>query len=647
MIEKIRKRDGRIVSFDAAKITNAIFKAAQAVGGENYALAEQLCTQVVQLCEAQLYEGEIPNVEDIQDLVEKVLIENGHARTAKAFILYRDKRSRIREAKSELMDIVSEILVETNKDSGEFTGSSPSSKMLQIAKAASQKYYLSNLLPDELAAAHRRGDIHIHYLDYYGKTLNTFQVSLERFFKNGVVSGTGAFPPPRSLQSAMTLIITLLQRLRQDIFGSIVVPYFDKEMGALLRTLSVPYAYAEVLESVHTLISALNTMSDGTEPLPLTLCVGTDTSAEGRMVARAVLEAVKRGSRGIVLRPNIVFRLKKGCNLEPGSPNYDIFQLAAEAASLCMNPTFCFSDTQPNQGLEDETAYSGCRIRTMGVKAAGHGNIALVTINLPRIALQARKIETFFVHLERLLQVAMRQLLHRFEIVSELKVRDLPFVMGHQLYLGSEMLSWNDPVRDAIRHGSLAIGFVGLAEVLNVLVGQHHGLSNEARDLGLEIVKTMHNRCGEFSRYYGLQVGLYATPTGLCSRRFLLLDRAEFGEIANVTAQAQYTDSFHVPDSDEPTTEARLQIEAPYHALCDAGHMSYAGLPNNSNQLNNMACLLRFMHDLQIGYVGFKFPLHCCLSCGFVHAVNQLCPRCGSRLGQVKRRSGYLSIYRR
>ena len=199
----IRKRDGRLVAFDVEKISAAIFRAAKAVGGEDFDLARDLAAGVVRYL-AQKKGGAIPSVEEVQDAVEKVLIERGHAKTAKAYILYRDQRTRLREARSELMDVVENILVETNRENANI-GNSPSAKMLQIASAASRQYYLTRMIPADMAQAHRSGDIHIHDLDFYGKTLTCLQIPLGKLLSSGFNAGHGYIRPPKRPASATAL----------------------------------------------------------------------------------------------------------------------------------------------------------------------------------------------------------------------------------------------------------------------------------------------------------------------------------------------------------------------------------------------------------------------------------------------------------
>ena len=314
MFTEIRKRDGRIVPFDAEKITDAIFKAAKAVGGENRKIAENLTNQVVKELVKLGYNGVIPTVEEVQDVVEKVLIENGHARTAKAYILYRDRRTRIRDGKSDLMDTVREILKETSRENANVSNS-PSAKMLQIASAASKSYYLTNLLPEEFSQAHRSGLIHIHDLDYYGKTLNCLQIDLYKLLKNGFNTGYGYIRPPKRIASAAAQTAIILQSNQNDMYGGQSIPHFDRTMSQIIADMPSEPDEDEIFQAMEGLVYNLNTMHSraGAQVPFSSLNFGTDTSEYGRAVTKALLMAFERGlGRGeSPIFPNLVFRVKR------------------------------------------------------------------------------------------------------------------------------------------------------------------------------------------------------------------------------------------------------------------------------------------------------------------------------------------------
>lgn len=654
LFSEIRKRDGRVVSFDADKITDAIFEAAKAVGGSDRDVAVNLTSQVKKILRETAVAGVIPSVEEVQDAVEKALIENGHARTAKAYILYRDRRTRIRDTKSELMDVVKEILIETNRENANINNS-PSAKMLQIAMAASKKYYLGNLLPEEYARAHEQGAMHIHDLDYYSKTLNCLQIDLSTLLQKGFNTGYGYIRPPRRIGSAAAQAAIILQSNQNDMFGGQSFPHFDRSIGELLCSFKKTPDYQEIYQAMEGLIYNLNTMHSraGAQVPFSSLNLGTDITTEGRMISQAVLEAFQKGlGHGeSPIFPNLVFRVKAGVNFNPGDPNYDLYRLALQVAAQRMNPTFSFMDSSFNRAYGDEVSYMGCRTRVVGNRhgpeiSAGRGNIAAATINLPRLALECKgRQDLFFVQLDRLMRLAARQLLHRFEVLSRLQASDLPFLMGQKLYLGSDKLLPGDSIRDVIKNGTLAIGFIGLAEALQVLIGKHHGEDQEALELGYTIVEHMRRRADSYAEEYDLNFVLLATPAEGLAGRFVDLDRKQYGTIPGVTDKDYYTNSFHIKVNYTLSMLDKLNAEGRFHTLCNAGHITYTEL--EAPPLHNIDAvdrIVRQMSRADIGYGGINYPLDECRICNHSGVFNRECSKCGgSDIRRIRRITGYLS----
>lgn len=651
---EIRKRDGRVVPFDSEKITDAIFKAAKAVGGSDRGIAENLTGQVIESLLEKVQNGVTPTVEEVQDEVEVALIENGHARTAKAYILYRDRRTRIREGKSELMDVVKDILVETSRENANVSNS-PSAKMLQIAMAASKQYYLSNLLPEEFARAHDEGSFHIHDLDYYSKTLNCLQIDLSRLLREGFNTGYGYIRPPKRIASAAAQAAIILQSNQNDMFGGQSFPHFDRSMGELIRGLKRQPDYDEIYQAMEGLVYNLNTMHSraGAQVPFSSINFGTDTTPEGRLVSRAVLESFKSGlGHGeSPIFPNLVFRVKAGVNFNSEDPNYDLYRLALEVAARRMNPTFSFMDSSFNRPYGDEVSYMGCRTRVIANRhgpevSAGRGNIAPVTLNLPRIALDCRgRQDLFFVQLDRVLRLAARQLLHRFEVLARLKASDLPFLMGQQLYLDSEKLGPGDSIREVIKHGTLALGFIGLAETLNMLAGRHHGEDRETLDLGLDIVKHIRKRIDSYADEFDLNFVLVATPAEGLAGRFVAMDRERYGTIPGVTDKNYYSNSFHIPVYYAMSMLEKIKAEGHFHGYCNAGHITYTEL--EAPPLHNLEAvdrIIRQMAESDVGYGGINYPLDECRICSYSGVFNGSCPRCGSPdIRHIRRITGYLS----
>ena len=650
MFAKIKKRDGREASFDEAKITDAIYKAARAVGGADRQMAMELTLDVLRYMK-QKYNGGLVSVEDIQDAVEKILIEKGHAKTAKAYILYRDKRTRMRDAKSDLMDAVAEILVETDRENANVSNS-PSAKMLQIASSASKAFYLTRLIPENISQAHLRGDFHIHDLDFYGKTLTCVQIPLKKLLQNGFNNGHGFIRPPRRPASATALAAIILQSSQNDMHGGQSFAFFDKDMASFMEGASEE----EVYQAMEALIYNLNSMHSraGAQVPFSSLNVGTDTSPAGRMIIKNILLAYEKGlGRGEnPIFPNIIFRLQQGVNLLPGDPNYDLFQLAIRVAAQRLNPTFSFMDSSFNKEYGDLVGYMGCRTRVMSNRCGpevtdGRGNLSFTTINLPRLAIKAeRNFMKFYQSLADMIDLTCEQLFHRYQIQSRLKVRDMPFLMGQGLYLDSEKLKSTDTIASVIRHGSLSVGFIGLAETLVALTGCHHGENEEAQILGEEIVAFMRNKVDRAAEQYDLNYTLLATPAEGLSGRFVKMDRKEYGIIPGVTDKAYYTNSFHVPVNHPIDIYNKVRIEGVYHKYANAGHISYVEF--SSPPVNNLEALediIRHMQKCDFGYAGFNFPVDFCESCGFLGVIDSNnCPSCGTvGVRRVRRGSGYVS----
>lgn len=649
MFASIQKRDGRIVPFDKAKIVNAIYKAMRAVDEESVELAEELTERVLEHVAAECT-GAIPTVEGVQDIVERVLIEAGHAKVAKAYILYRDKRTRIREAKAELMDVVADILVETSRENAN-VGNSPSAKMLQIASAASRHYYLHRLIPEDIARAHIEGDIHIHDLDFYGKTLTCIQIPLYDLLAKGFSTGHGYIRPPKRPSSATALAAIILQSSQNDMHGGQSFGFFDRDLAPFMEG----HPEEDVFQAMEALVYNLNSMHSraGSQVPFSSINLGCDTGEAGRMVTSCLLLAFEKGlGRGEnPIFPNIIFRVKDGVNLKPGDPNYDLFQLAIRVASRRMNPTFSFMDSSFNRKYGAEVAYMGCRTRVISNRhgpevTTGRGNLSFTSVNLPRIALNARgDLDRFFAGLSEVIRLAARQLYHRYNVQRKLKVKDMPFLMGQHLYLDSDDLGPDDTIEPAIKHGTLSIGFIGLAEALRVLVGAHHGEGEDAQKLGLEIVAFIRERVDEAAEMHDLNYTLLATPAEGLAGRFVALDRKRFGVILGVTDREFYTNSFHVPVDCDISMYDKIAIEGAYHRYTNAGHISYVEL--SSPPVHNpeaVEAIVKHMASQDVGYGGINFPIDECRSCAYSGVIDAECPRCGSAdIRRVRRITGYLS----
>lgn len=654
MFTTIRKRDGREVTFDVEKIIDAIFSAAQAAGGADRDMAVNLASQVLHYLDRFQQGGSSVDVETIQDAVEKCLIEGGHARTAKEYILYRNKRSAIRNGKSELMDTVAAILRETNRENANISNS-PSAKMLQIASAASRAYYLDRLIPEHLAVAHKRGDYHIHDLDFYGKTLTCVQIPLGRLLTEGFNNGHGFIRSPKRIASATALAAIILQSSQNDMHGGQSFAFFDRDIAPFVKDASEN----EVYQAMEALIYNLNSMHSraGAQVPFSSLNIGAEVSEDARRVTRNLLLAYEKGM-GLgetPIFPNIIFRVKEGVNYHPTDPNYDLFKLAMRVASRRLNPTFSFMDASFNREYGDQVGYMGCRTRVIAnccgpVVTDGRGNLSFTTINLPRLAIKAAgNLALFHDELKQLIDLTAEQLYHRYCVQAKLRVRDMPFLMGQNLYLDSEKLQSDDYIEEAMRHGTLSIGFIGLAEALVALTGKHHGESVDAQSVGEKIIAAMRKQVDSIAASFKLNYTLLATPAEGLSGRFLELDREKYGVIKGVTDKEYYTNSFHVPVSYPISIYEKVKVEGVYHKYTNAGHISYVEFSSPpTNNIEAMEQVLRCMKEADMGYVGINFPVDFCNSCSHLGVIDSVCPICaGTSIKRVRRITGYLSAVER
>ena len=398
-------------------------------------------------------------------------------------------------------------------------------------------------------------------------------------------------------------------------------------------------------QAMEALIHNLNTMHSraGAQTPFSSINYGMDTSPEGRMVMKNVMLATEAGLGGgeTPIFPIQIFRVKEGVNYNPGEPNYDLFQLAVRCSAKRLFPNFSFLDAPFN--LQDyrpghpetEIAYMGCRTRVIGNVydpsreiCNGRGNLSFTTINLPRLAIKARgDLDVFFEGLDRMLDLCVEQLLERFEIQCRKHVYNYPFLMGQGVWLDSDKLDWDDEVREVLRHGTLTVGFIGLAETLKALVGVHHGESEKAQVLGLEIISHMRARMDEEAAKRGLNFSLIATPAEGLSGRFVKLDRARYGSIEGITDREYYTNSFHVPVYYPISAYDKIRIEAPYHALTNAGHISYIEMDGDpTDNLEAFEKVIRCMKESGIGYGSVNHPVDRDPVCGFSGIIGDQCP---------------------
>lgn len=407
-------------------------------------------------------------------------------------------------------------------------------------------------------------------------------------------------------------------------------------------------------QAMEALIHNLNTMHSraGAQTPFSSINYGTDISPEGRMVMRNVLLATDAGlGHGETpIFPIQIFRVKEGVNYNPGDPNYDLFQLSCKVSAKRLFPNFSFIDSPFNLQYykpghpETEVSYMGCRTRVMGNVydpsqeiANGRGNLSFTSINLPRLAIESHGDEAlFYEKLKDMMELVIGQLDHRFAIQSKKRVYNFPFLMGQGVWLDSEKLGPSDEVGEVLKHGTLSIGFIGLAETLISLYGHHHGESDAMQEKGLAIVQYMRRYLDARSERTHMNYSLLATPAEGLSGRFVRMDKKRYGLIPGVTDKDYYTNSFHIPVYYNISAYEKIRKEAPYHALTNAGHISYVELDGDTaNNLEAFESIVRCMHDCGIGYGSINHPVDRDPICGYVGVIGEVCPRCGRREGEA------------
>ena len=419
-------------------------------------------------------------------------------------------------------------------------------------------------------------------------------------------------------------------------------------------------------QAMEAFIHNLNTMHSraGAQTPFSSINYGMDTSPEARMVMRNLLLATESGlgNGETPIFPIQIFRVKEGVSYNPGDPNYDLFRLAIRVSAKRLFPNFSFVDAPFNLKYykpghhETEIAYMGCRTRVIGnvydptrEVCNRRGNLSFTSINLPRIAIESHgDIDKFFKTLDERMDLVFEQLDERFEIQARKKVRNYPFLMGEGVWLDSEKLGWDDEVREVLKHGTLSVGFIGLAETLVALIGEHHGQSERAQQLGLKIIGHMRERCDARSEEKKLNYTLLATPAEGLSGRFVKIDQKRYGKIEGVTDREYYTNSFHIPVYYPISAFDKIRLEAPYHALTNAGHISYIEMDGDpTKNLDAFEAVVRAMHDAGIGYGSINHPVDRDPVCGYNGIIGDVCPQCGRQeeevhFERIRRITGYL-----
>ena len=671
------KRDGRKAKFDINKIFDAISGAAndEGVNFQSVQISETV-NKVVNYIKTT--EKQEITVEEIQNLVEKALKESNHSNIAVAYSNYRRERTKIRDIKSDLMKAIRKIGIQTDRDNAN-VGNNFSSKLLRIASESNKWHNLADM-PKHLAKAHELGELYYHDLDSYNLTTNCLHIPTSELLTNGFNTGYGTINPPRRIETAAELSCILLQSTQNDMFGGQSHPDFDNDMALFIEPtrqeireelieleidenkieeLVEKRLIKKVHQAMQGIVYNLNTMHSraGSQVPFSSVNIGIPKSKDAALVCEIFLKEYEKGlGKGEQpIFPNIIFRVKEGVNREPNDPYYYLYELACDVAARRMNPTFINIDADFNKEYYDKgymPATMGCRTYLMknvngepGCK--GRGNIAPVTINLPRLGMQAKKnINKFFELFEAKIDLAKESLLHRYSVLKNLRVKDLPFVAGQGLMKGAENLTENDSIEPILKQGTWGIGFIGLAETLVALTGKHHGESQESRELGERIIGFLREKLDKFTEETHLNWSCYATPAEGLSGKFIKQDQKLFGKVKGVTDKDYYTNSYHIPVGYNISIKDKIDIEAPYHKLCNGGHISYIEVDDNPTGKCIMNILNYAYKHTNISYVGVNFHIRYCKDCGESLVSSQMkCPKCGStQIQGISRVTGYLSF---
>lgn len=738
MIRFIVKRDGRKVSFNEDKISNAIRKALISAHPDDKStsqyeedLVEKLTRRVVSDIEKQNLEE--PSVENTQDIIEKVLIQEGMASEAKNFILYRQNRTNVRNYNTDLTKIYRDLTskstadMDLKRENANIDANAPMGLMLRFGSEGSKDYVRRYVLRPEHSIAHSRGDIHIHDLDFYMLTINCCQIGLKDLFKRGFSTGHGFLREPQSIQSAAALCCIAIQSNQNDMHGGQSIPLFEydlapyvaisyskhlckviciclrndeadvsevkeyckelydkydtclsDEVQALIKakvlevlkkydtdeldvTKNVDYIMSEAIklteretyQAMEALIHNLNSMQSraGAQVPFSSINYGTGTQPEHRIIMKNVLLATDAGLGGgeTPIFPVQIFKVKDGINTKKGDPNYDLFELACKVSAKRLFPNFSFLDAPYNAQYykpghpETEVALMGCRTRVVSNYydktkeiIPGRGNLSFTTINLPRLAIEAHgSISKFFESLDKMIYMVFDQLMDRFEIIAKKQVLNYPFLMGQGVWVDSDRLNPEDTIEDVIKNGTMSVGFIGLAECLVALIGKHHGESKEAYDLGYKIIKHMRDLTDKHTVDTGLNFSLFSTPAEGLSGRFVKIDKRLYGSIPGVTDREYYTNSFHVPVYYEISAADKIKTEGPFHALCNAGSISYVEMDGDlTKNVEAFKNVILYMKECGVGYGSINHPVDRCPVCNYVGIIGDVCPRCGRKDGE-------------
>ena len=705
------KRDGRKTAFDAMRIEQAVIAAMKEVGTIDSPFATDLAQKVMSQCPEEI------SVEDIQDRVEKALMDSPYKEVARAYIIYRNKRTKARGAKTAqiITDIIATKKNEITRENANMNADTPAGMMMKFSSESGRKYTDDYLISDEAERLIEDNILHVHDKDYYPtKSLTCIQHPIDKILGGGFQAGHGESRPAKRIETASILSCISMETVQNEMHGGQAIPAFDFYMAPYVRTTyieeikklekyigvdlsrlynrqfsdylikpleglegderNVQHAMNQTVGRVHQSMEAfihnLNTIHSrgGNQVVFSSINYGTDTSAEGRCVMRELLLSTERGvgNGSTAIFPIQIWKKKRGVSYLPEDPNYDLYQLACRVTARRFFPNFLNLDAPFNQHekwnandperYKYEVATMGCRTRVFenrhGEKTSiARGNLSFSTINLPGIALSVRNIENkderiaaFFEKLYYAMNVMAQQLYDRYKFQSTALAKQFPLLMSG-MWVGSDKLKPTDEVAPVLKHGTLGMGFIGLAECLVALIGKHHGESDEAQKLGLQIVQAMFDRARVFSIDKDMNYSVLATPAEGLSGKFTKKDKEKYGIIPGVTDRDYYTNSNHVPVYYHCSAAHKAQIEAPYHEKTRGGHIFYVELDGDAtHNVEAVMDVVNLMDKYNIGYCSINHNRNRCPLCGHEDADKDAttCPICGAPYETIQRITGYL-----
>ena len=700
-MEKVIKRDGRKELFNKEKIVRAVELSFEDVEKEISEKAHQKALEIANYISA--FEEDM-SVEQIQDIVEEKLMASNRKDIAKNFITYRYERTKVRERNSQFMKDVSEKLEASNvqNQNANVDEYSFGGRMGEAKNSLMKKFALDYILSDMSKENHLNNEIYIHDLDSYAVGMhNCLTIPFDKLLKEGFNTRQTDVRPARSINTAFQLVAVLFQLQSLQQFGGVSASHLDWTMVPYVRIsfrkhfnegmefieesdlrqesdeLSIEdefykqfpkvYKYAmaktekELMQAVQGMYHNLNTLqSRSGNQLPFTsINYGTCTLPEGRMVIKALLEGSIEGVgkvRKTPIFPCGIFQCMNGVNRKPGDPNYDLFKLALKSTSKRLYPNYVNVDWSVNAGYDknDPKTYvstMGCRTYngldinadegTNAQTKDGRGNICPVTIIMPTLAMEADKdVDKFMELLDKKIGEAKDMLIERYNYICSQSPESAKFMYENGLMLGYD----GKTVESAMKHGTLALGQIGLAETLQILIGKDH-TTDEGMELAKKIEQLFKTRCAEFKKEYKLNIGVYYTPAENLCYTAMKKFKAQYGEIENVSDREYFTNSIHVPVWKKVSPFEKIDIESQLTGYSNAGCITYVELDSGvQNNLEALEELVNYAMDKDIPYFALNVPNDTCLDCGYTDEFNDECPMCHSEhIQQLRRVTGYLT----